>query len=507
MKNYVSETFTKELLDGMNKENIYLVGSECGSGKTTAIMTKLIPYAKEQNKKVLFLCNRKTLKKQLDHKYKWTTKYDEMIEKNLNLTLKMYQSINEIMEMNLVDEIIGMDFDYIVIDEAHLIYDASDYDFKAHRFIQFINEWTPKSTIIALSGTPDSFLKLENYFTRSIKQIRYINKENNKIRRVLLTTDKKEFKETILNYLDNQYKTLSLVSYAEMLKIAKLSFANKDMATLLSEAHEEVEKYMDDKDQYVLQKIIEEEEMICDVIVATKFLDVGVNIETHQNFLVAYYCNEMINTIEQFRSRLRFEENSSYHLDLLFKVMTKQSSTNKIKKIKMYLQRYDELYKAYGTFEEILKHNPKQKFKVGFGAEPEDYEQYNQITRQLKLDQLSFYEKLSNSDNLLETYKEVLQEMYPHVEIVTLQDLKVKKYLDNLMYGKEEILFKNDEAKQKFREDMRELNIVTVHKKNLPSLTTICDGIKSLGYVLEDKRVYVGGETKYKRCWKLTKSC
>lgn len=304
MKNYVSETFTKELLDGMNKENIYLVGSECGSGKTTAIMTKLIPYAKEQNKKVLFLCNRKTLKKQLDHKYKWTTKYDEMIEKNLNLTLKMYQSINEIMEMNLVDEIIGMDFDYIVIDEAHLIYDASDYDFKAHRFIQFINEWTPKSTIIALSGTPDSFLKLENYFTRSIKQIRYINKENNKIRRVLLTTDKKEFKETILNYLDNQYKTLSLVSYAEMLKIAKLSFANKDMATLLSEAHEEVEKYMDDKDQYVLQKIIEEEEMICDVIVATKFLDVGVNIETHQNFLVAYYCNEMINTIEQFRSRL-----------------------------------------------------------------------------------------------------------------------------------------------------------------------------------------------------------
>lgn len=51
MGNYVSETFTKELLDGMEKENIYLVGSECGSGKTTAIMEKLVPYAKEQNKK------------------------------------------------------------------------------------------------------------------------------------------------------------------------------------------------------------------------------------------------------------------------------------------------------------------------------------------------------------------------------------------------------------------------------------------------------------------------
>lgn len=507
MKNYVSETFTKELLDGMKKENIYLVGSECGSGKTTAIMTKLISYAKELNKTVLYLCNRKALKNQLDHKYKWTTKYDEIIETNLNLTLKMYQSINEIMEMDLIDEIIGTDFDYIVIDEAHLIYDASDYDFKAHRFIQFINEFTPKSIVIALSGTPDSFLKLKDYFKREVKQIRYVDKENNKIRRILLTNDKKEFKETILKYLDNQYKTLSLVSDAERLKVAKVSFANKDTATLLSEAHEKVEMYMDDKDRYVLSKIIDEEEMICDLIVSTKFLDVGVNIATHQNFLVAYYCNEMINTIEQFRSRLRFAENSPYHLDLLFKVMTKTSSNNRIKKIKMYLQRYEELYKAYGTFEEILKHNPKQKFKVGFGPEPEDYEQYNSITRQLKLDQLSFYEKLSNSDNLLETYKEVLQEMYPHVEIITVKDLKVEKYLDDLMNCEEEIIFKNNEAKQKFREDMRNLNVVTVHKQSLPSIKTINNRINGLGYLLEDKRIYIGGEQEYKRFWKLRKSC
>lgn len=507
MGNYVSETFTKELLDGMEKENIYLVGSECGSGKTTAIMEKLVPYAKEQNKKILYLCNRKALKNQLDHKYKWTNKYDEIIEVNLNLTLKMYQSINEIMEMNLIDEVIGNDFDYIVIDEAHLIYDASDYDFKAHHFIQFINECTSKSIVIALSGTPNSFLKLKDYFKREIKQIRYVDKKNNKIRRILLTTDKREFKETILKYLDNQYKVLSLVSDAEQLKAAKISFANKDMATLLSEAHKKVEMYMDDKDRYVLSKIIDDEEMICDLVVSTKFLDVGVNIATHQNFLVAYYCNEMINTIEQFRSRLRFAEDSPYHLDLLFKVMTKTSSNNRIKSIEMYLQRYEELYKAYGTFEEILKHNPKKKFKVGFGAEPEDYEQYNSITRKLKLDQLSFYKKLSNSDDLLETYKEVLKKMYPHVEIVTVKDLKVEKYLDDLMNGEEEIIFKNDEAKQKFREDMRNLNIVTVHKQSLPSVKTINKGINGLGYLLEDTRIYVGGEIEYKRFWKLMKSC
>lgn len=507
MKNYVSETFTQEVLDGLVKEKIYLVGSECGSGKTTAIMTKLVPYAKEKNKNILYLCNRTALKNQLDHKYKWTNKYDELIETNINVTLKMYQSITGIMEMNLIDEVIGTDFGYIVIDEAHLIYDASDYDFKAHRFIQFINECTSNSVVIALSGTPNSFIKLKDYFKREIKQIRYVDKKNNKIRRILLTTDKEEFKETIIKYLDNHSKVLSLVSDAEQLKAAKISFVNKDMATLLSEANKKVELYMDYKDRNVLSKIIDEEEMICDLIVSTKFLDVGVNIATHQNFLVAYYCNEMINTIEQFRSRLRFAEDSPYHLDLLFKVMTKTSSNNRIKKIKMYLQRYEELYKVYGTFEEILKHNPKQKFKVGFGSEHEDYEQYNPITRRLKLDQLNFYEKLSNSDNLLETYREVLKEMYPHVEIVTVKDIKVEKYLDDLMNGEKELIFKSDEAKQKFREDMRNLNVVTVHKQSLPSIKTINKGINGLGYLLEDTRIYIGGKKGYKRCWKLTKSC
>lgn len=58
---------------------------------------------------------------------------------------------------------------------------------------------------------------------------------------------------------------------------------------------------------------------------------------------------------------------------------------------------------------------------------------------------------LFKSKNLLKTYKKVLKEMYLHVEIVAVKDLKVEKYLDDLMNGEEEIFFKNDEAKQKFR--------------------------------------------------------
>lgn len=172
----------------------------------------------------------------------------------------------------------------------------------------------------------------------------------------------------------------------------------------------------------------------------------------------------------------------------------------------MYLQRYEELYKVYGTFEEILKHNPKIKFKIGFGAEAEDYEQYNSITRKLKMDQLFFYEKLSKSQDLLGTYKEVLKEMYPHVEIVTVQSLKVEEYLNELMNGEKEIIFKDNEEKYQFREEMRRLNVVTVHKKSLPTMKTINEYINLLGYTITNKPIYVGGETEYKRCWNLTKS-
>lgn len=113
MKNYVSETFTQELLDGLVKEKIYLVGSECGSGKTTAIMTKLVPYAKEQNKNILYLCNRTALKNQLDHKYKWINKYDELIETNILEFILNPQKDDRILKTDDFEEIIKQFLGYL----------------------------------------------------------------------------------------------------------------------------------------------------------------------------------------------------------------------------------------------------------------------------------------------------------------------------------------------------------------------------------------------------------
>lgn len=215
----------------------------------------------------------------------------------------------------------------------------------------------------------------------------------------------------------------------------------------------------------------------------------------------------MPNTIEQFRSRIRFFEDCPYHLDMLFKVMTKNSSLSKIKGIKRYLQRYEEVYKTYVTFEEILKNNPKQNFKTTIGKkEEEDYEQYNVITKQFKLDQLAFYEELYHSDDLLEAYKNKLQQMYPYVEVATLQDLKLEKYSSDLMGNNKEIILK--ENKDDFREKMKNLGVGKAHKNTLPSLKIINKMVGNLGYKLtNDVRIYVAEEKKHKRIWKLQKDC
>ncbi|QOV13204.1 DEAD/DEAH box helicase family protein [Viridibacillus arvi] len=129
MNKYVSEYFTEEFMKSLSNEWIYLLGAECGSGKTTAIMKKLVPFAERENKRVLYLCNRIALIEQLKSKYKYKEQGDAVVEINKNLTIAMYQKITAILTYGAeVSEVIGGEYDYVILDEAHLLYDASDYD-------------------------------------------------------------------------------------------------------------------------------------------------------------------------------------------------------------------------------------------------------------------------------------------------------------------------------------------------------------------------------------------
>lgn len=99
MSNFVSDDFTQKFMKGLKTDKYYLIGAECGSGKTTAIMEKLVPFARDNNKNVLYVCNRVTLKEQLYDKYnEEEIKETGVFKQNENLTIGMYQSITTFLE-------------------------------------------------------------------------------------------------------------------------------------------------------------------------------------------------------------------------------------------------------------------------------------------------------------------------------------------------------------------------------------------------------------------------
>ena len=193
MTNYLSEDFTEEFMKRLNEKEIYLLGAECGAGKTTAILEKLLPFVEKNHQQLLYACNRVALKDQLLNKYKKEIiKEEGIVRQNDNLTLGMYQAITNAL-IKGTEVIYDETYHYIVLDEAHLIYDAADYDFNAYMFLEFINKLD--TIIIMMSGTPESVKKLQPYLKKNLKVLREPDKENNPIRNIYLVEDNNVFEE------------------------------------------------------------------------------------------------------------------------------------------------------------------------------------------------------------------------------------------------------------------------------------------------------------------------
>lgn len=320
MTNYLSEDFTEEFMKGLNKKEIYLIGAECGAGKTTAILEKLLPFVEKNNQQLLYACNRVALKDQLLNKYKKEIiKEEGIVRQNDNLTLGMYQAITNAL-IKGTEVIYDETYHYIVLDEAHLIYDAADYDFNAYVFLEFINKLD--TIIIMMSGTPESVKKLQPYLKKNLKVLREPDKENNPIRNIYLVEDNNVFEELHYQYANNGFKWFELVSFSKQFNDKKSKFHEYNVATLLSDSNKNKDIYMpkESYDEEVLNGITKREEMIADFIFTTKFMDVGVNIKADCDFVVAFDGVEMPNTYEQIRSRIRIEKNSNHIVDMIFHV-------------------------------------------------------------------------------------------------------------------------------------------------------------------------------------------
>ncbi|VEI06071.1 DEAD/DEAH box helicase family protein [Kurthia zopfii] len=500
MNQYIKEDFTNEFMEKLDKEKFYLIGGECEVGKTTAIMEKLVPFAKKHHREVLYVCNRLSLKDQLTGKYIEET-MDEygVFKQNDNLTIGMYQSITKALEKGcsfLYEE----KYDYIILDEAHLIYDAADYDLNSYLFMEFINK--VDSIVVYMSGTPESINKLEEYMTKKLVPLRKVDKTNNPIGTVYLVEDKNVFESLRAQYLEKDYKWIELVSRSKQFRGVKNKLSNFKVSNLLSSSNVSRDLYMADYDDMVLKTVIEDEELPCELLLATKFLDVGVNINAHSNFVAAFNCVEMPNTLEQFRNRIRIKKDDPFHIDIIIYVQRPPKWQLDILKNK--LKEINDIYDELESYERvIMEHNHafgKRFRKGGVISERE----YNPITKKLLEEKIAFFKGMYEAKNLIEFYRGFLIEMYPDKKIINYKALEFDYFLESLIGEVESINLTNIQQQQ-LRFKMKELRIDPRHSNELPHLNRINSFLKEekIPYILKNPVIRIEG--KQTRIWRLEK--
>lgn len=502
-KGYVSEMFTDEFIEGLKNKEINLIGSETGSGKTTAIMKRLVPFAKNYNKNVLLLINRTTLRKQLKNEYAKGLEDKPLIKISDTLTIGMYQSINAKISFDIpVSNLIESKFDYVVLDEFHSLYDNSEYDYKSYLFMNYLNEI--ESTIIALTGTPDNIVEMQEFLNKPINSLREPDKTNNKVENIYIADNTDKYRKVQKNHLENDCKILELNSNIENITKAKNDFRDYKANGLISQSNKYYWKLRNESDEDIRMAIIEHEKMNCNVLATTKFMDVGINIQADTNFLVSYNCTEIPNTIDQYRSRVRFNKDSDYHVDLLFRVLTKQSMYMKMKKIKDEFNYYNDKIKKYGSFENMMKHNPKNN-PEGFkdSKKVDDWERFNPVRMKFLRTKYNFLKKLYYSKNIIETYTQMLQEMYPKAVIKVIEYTNlfdIEGYLEGYLKGFNEVQLIKKQQEQ-IKNDLTALKLDKKHPNNVFGLKRIKDYFKDNHIQFEISRDRATIDGKQQSVW------
>lgn len=501
-KKYVSEDLTNEVIDNFSNEFIYLIGAECGSGKTTAIMENLVSHARFNEKSVLFLCNRISPYGQLAKKYLRKGEKHKSFTTLGNVTLGMYQSITSLIKKFRNFELFEKHYDYVIVDEAHLIYDAADYDTTSCLFLEFLNRQT--HILIALTGTSDSFIKLEDYLNRDIKILRDVDRTNNNVRKVTLVSDRNQYIHMKKEYLYKDYKLLELVSSV----FFKMSDFHRELdefhtANALSESNQYYFYLMDDDSKDIYEEIINKGRMSCDALMVTSFFDVGVSIKADTNFVVAYDCTEMPNTIEQLANRIRFERNSEYHLDIIFYV--KKPRLDILNKLKEEFSEIEFFYEDIAEPKEILNRNFGGFGEIDYESSLINNMKINPIRRSLLIDKINFFESIYNSPRPASIFKQMFENMFPNATIIDEKMSRLAEELEEYFNGANKIELITKQEIIEFREWIRQYRIHKGHGNERPGKDRINKFFlnENLFYYIKGNRKTING--KQERIWEVNK--
>lgn len=484
-------TLTNENIISMKKDEFNLIEAPTGNGKTTAVIRDLGGYCEEHTKTMLYLVPRTTLKEQLEYKYGAAK----------HITFKTYQNIGTKIKNNNFTE----HYDYIILDEAHMLLTASYYDFSCYKLVNYINAAT-ESIIVGLTATPDPlhYLIKKGLLNKKINPLDVETYDNSHyLNKIYLVRNKANFVKVQKKALESHYKLFNLTYNIFSHEKFKKLFSGYKCATFLAKGNKFSFYFQKEKDDEVLKSIIEHEHMPVDAISTTSVLELGVSIQADSDFLVSFKDSFMPHVIEQFKSRIRFKDDK-HKLDMLFQIKNKRSAFEKYKSLHEKIEESSDMYKEYKTFEEILKHNPSDK-EEGLGIEYElnkedNYERFNHVANAYLEYELEYYLDFYSFDSAEEFYYHTLSKMYPNtkIEVIESADLyDLESLLESYLEGAEEVTLLPADI-EILKVELIELHLDKSHPYRKVGKKRLNDYLVEnyMPYTVENGKPYINPETK-----------
>lgn len=183
-KMFISELIRNDI-EMWKGGDVVLVDAPTGSGKTTAVLTEMRNEAMGRGKEILYIANRKILRRQiqaiLGEEIGYAADEDSLfeIERFSGIAISSYQKIQYFAKNNI--PIALEDFCYIVFDEFQYILSDAMFQAEIYYFIKWLDSCNrlKSKTLILISATPDESFEFlinktrlfgrckENLFTES----------------------------------------------------------------------------------------------------------------------------------------------------------------------------------------------------------------------------------------------------------------------------------------------------------------------------------------------------
>lgn len=375
--NYVSEMINNEYWNWKQYKAIF-INTPTGSGKTTFIIEELLQYVIKNNKRMLYLVNRKMLKEQL------IKEISEKVARPIRsigldisnyIEVMTYQALEQRCRNNWYGMIDLGHYDYIIADESHYFSTDSTYNTNTQISFDWILNQLTKSVIVFMSATIEEIKKHiidvldERCAIRGENGVRLDSNRRGYSKEEVLTTKKiikeytnikrrGEFKVHLIGEAESlledvkksEKKWLFFVDNKDIGKDLERKFLKQNIpAVFIASGYEK-----DEEEQSEVNHIVEKNWFQKKVLIATSVLDNGVSLKDAflENIVILTDTRE---EFLQMLGRKRFDLEDNAVVEVYISVRSKEYFTSRLNLINQCQTVLESILKIYTTYTETVR--------------------------------------------------------------------------------------------------------------------------------------------------------